>query len=165
MLAVADTRRLNYLVWIESVEILPQLYGKVIIPPEVHEELLVADAPDVVRSWAIALPDWIKVQTPDASLLDDPRWQSLHRGERAALARTTSHQPSILLIDDRAGSAIARGLGLSITGTLGVLDEAARRKLISLPSAIHRLEQTSFRYPKAIVAKLLEEDALRLRSH
>ena len=57
MLDVADTSSLNYLVWIESVEILPQLYGKVIIPPEVHEELLVADAPDVVRSWAIAFPD------------------------------------------------------------------------------------------------------------
>ena len=164
MLVVADTSPLNYLVWIESVEILPQLYGKVIIPPEVHEELLVADAPLVVRSWAIELPDWIKVQTPDASLLDDPRWQSLHRGERAALALATSHQPSILLIDERAGSAIARGLGLSITGTLGVLDEAARRKLISLPAAINRLKQTSFRYPKAIVAKLLEEDALRLQS-
>ncbi len=75
MLVVADTSPLNYLVWIESVEILQQLYGKVIIPPEVHEELLVADAPLVVRSWAIKLPDWIKVQTPDASLLDDPRWQ------------------------------------------------------------------------------------------
>ena len=164
MLVVADTSPLNYLVWIESVEILPQLFGRVIIPPEVREELLAPDAPLVVRSWAKALPDWIEVQTPDAALLDDFRWQSLDRGERAAFALATSNQPSMLLIDERAGSAIARGLGLSITGTLGVLDEAARRKLISLPSAILRLKQTSFRYPKAIVARLLEEDALRLQT-
>lgn len=35
MLVVADTSPLNYLAWINEVEILPQLYGKVIIPTEV----------------------------------------------------------------------------------------------------------------------------------
>lgn len=52
-------------------------------------------------------------------------------------------------------------MGLPVTGTLGVLDEAARRKLISLPDAINRLKVTSFRYPKAIVEQLLTEDAAR----
>lgn len=77
------------------------------------------------------------------------------------MALATTHQPSLVLIDERAGSAIARKLGFSITGTLGVLDEAARQKLIELPMAIHLLSQTSFRYPKAIVERLLEEDARR----
>jgi predicted nucleic acid-binding protein len=161
MLVVADTSPLNYLVWIEVADILPRLYGQVIIPPEVLAELLAADAPLPVRAWANALPHWIEVQTPDAALRDDPRWQSLDEGERAAIALATTHHPSLLLIDERAGSAIARGLGLSITGTLGVLDEAARQRLIALPDAIQRLKQTSFRYPKAIVQRLLEEDARR----
>ncbi len=52
-------------------------------------------------------------------------------------------------------------LGLSVTGTLGVLDEAASREFISLPDAIDLLKRTSFRYPKAIVARLLKEDAER----
>jgi predicted nucleic acid-binding protein len=85
----------------------------------------------------------------------------LDLGERAALALATVRRPSVLLMDERAGSAIARGLGLSVIGTLGVLDEAARQKLISLPGAIDRLKRTSFRYPKVIVARLLEEDARR----
>jgi predicted nucleic acid-binding protein len=161
MLVIADTSPLNYLVWIDSVVILPMLFGKVIIPSEVRDELLAPDAPLVVRFWANQLPNWIEVQTPPSDLRDDPRWQSLDLGERAALALATSLQPSVLLIDERTGSAIARGLGFSVTGTLGVLDEAARRKLISLPDAIDRLKQTSFRYPKAIVARLLEEDARR----
>ena len=161
MLVVADTSPLNYLVWIELADILPKLYGQVIIPPEVLAELLAADAPAPVRTWANALPDWIEVQTPDATLRDDPRWHSLDEGERAAIALATTYHPSLLLIDERAGSAIARGLGLSITGTLGVLDEAARQRLIALPDAIQRLKQTSFRYPKAIVQRLLEEDARR----
>jgi predicted nucleic acid-binding protein len=161
MLVVADTSPLNYLVWIESAEILPKLYGKVIIPPEVRDELLATDAPSIVRAWAADLPHWIEVHIPDVALRDDPRWRSLDLGERAALALATVCQPSVILIDERAGSAIARSLGLSVTGTLGVLDEAARRKLIALPDAMERLMRTSFRYPKAIVARLLEEDARR----
>lgn len=112
-----------------------------IIPPEVREELLAADAPSIVKAWADHLPNWIEVHTLDAL--------------------ATERQPSLLLIDERAGAAIARSLGMLVTGSLGVLNEAARRKLISLPDAIDRLKQTSFRYPKAIVARLLEEDARR----
>lgn len=32
MLVVADTSPLNYLIWIELAEILPRLYGCVVIP-------------------------------------------------------------------------------------------------------------------------------------
>lgn len=161
MLVVADTSPLNYLVLIELADILPRLYGSVIIPVEVHAELLAADAPNAVRAWANALPDWIEVRYPNASLREDPRWKNLDSGERGALALASELCPSILLIDERAGSAIARSLGLLITGTLGVLDEAARRGYIRLPEAIRLLQQTSFRYPASIVDRLLKEDALR----
>jgi predicted nucleic acid-binding protein len=162
MLVVADTSPLNYLVRIELAEILPKLYGTVIIPSEVRDELLAPDAPSTIKDWAKNPPDWLEVQAPDPTLRDDPRWRSLDLGERAALALATQRQPALLLIDERAGSAIARSLGLQTTGTLGILDNAARQRLISLPDAIERLKQTSFRYPKAIVARLLEEDAQRL---
>lgn len=55
----------------------------------------------------------------------------------------------------------SRAQGFMVTGTLGVLDEASRRQLISLPETIERLKQTSFRYPKAVVDRLLEEEARR----
>jgi predicted nucleic acid-binding protein len=158
---VADTSPLNYLVWIDSVEILPTVYESVAIPPEVHAELLVVDAPAMVRSWANSLPVWVDVLTPDPQLRDDPRWLSLHSGERAALALAAARQPSILLIDERAGARIARAQGFPAIGTLGVLDEAARRHLISLPDMIGRLKRTSFRYPESVVKRLLEEDTQR----
>jgi predicted nucleic acid-binding protein len=95
------------------------------------------------------------------SLCNDPRWRSLDQGERAAIALATASLPCLLLIDERAGRSVARSLGLSVTGTLGVLDEGARRKLISLPDVIERLKRTSFRNPKLIVNRMLEEDARR----
>ncbi len=161
MVVVADTSPLNYLVWIESVEILKWLYGNVIVPPEVRDELLAADAPSIVRSWAGDLPNWIELCAPNATLLDDPRWRFLDLGERAALALAAARQPSVLLIDERAGAKVAIAEGFPVIGTLGVLDEAARRQLISLTEVMRRLKRTSFRYPKAIVEQLLEEDARR----
>jgi predicted nucleic acid-binding protein len=149
------------LVWIGSAELLSEMYGRVIVPPEVRKELLAADVPSVVRTWAGNLPRWVEVQTAEMSLRDDPRWRSLDLGERAAIALATANLPSVLPIDERAGTAMDRSPGLSVTGTLGVLDDAARRKLISLPDGIERLKRTSFRYPREIIDRLLEEDARR----
>jgi predicted nucleic acid-binding protein len=89
MLVIADTSPLNYLVWVDAVEVLPQLYSKVIIPPEV----LATDAPAVVRSWANNLPSWIGVCMADPALRDDPRWQILDLSERAALALAAARRP------------------------------------------------------------------------
>jgi predicted nucleic acid-binding protein len=161
MLVIADTSPLNYLVWIDAVGILQQLFGEVIIPLEVRSELLAVDAPAVVRAWAGDISSWVEVCQTDPLLRDDPRWQVLDLGERAALALAAARQPAVLLIDERAGTEIARALGFPVTGTLGVLDEAARRQLISLTQAIERLKRTSFRYPKAVVDRLLEEETRR----
>src|SRR5438270_6810972 len=116
MLVIADTSPLNYLVWIGAVEILPKLYGKVVIPQEVRVELLATDAPAVVRSWAGEIPEWAEVCAADPILRDDPRWQVLHLGERAALALAAVRQPAVLLIDERAGTQIARAQGFSVIG-------------------------------------------------
>jgi len=42
MLVVADTSPLNHLVWIESVEILPKLFEKVIMPLDRYPKAVVA---------------------------------------------------------------------------------------------------------------------------
>lgn len=119
MLVVADTSPLNYLVWIESVEILPQIYDTVLIPPEVRAELLATDAPAVVRSWARNLPSWVEICACDPAMRDDPRWRILDLGERAALALAATRQRSVLLIDEREGAEIARAEGFSVTEPSG----------------------------------------------
>ena len=46
----ADTTPLNYLLLIEASEILPQIYGSVLIPPAVRDELAHPNAPTRVRT-------------------------------------------------------------------------------------------------------------------
>lgn len=64
MIVVADTSPLNYLILIEHDNILPKLYARVVIPPEVLQELSHPQAPDAVRSWVKNPPAWLEVKAP-----------------------------------------------------------------------------------------------------
>ena len=81
---VADTSPINYLLATGYIEVLPNLYGQVILPAAVHGELLDRGSSDTVRRWAIALPAWISSQSPAvASQLPS----GLHRGEEERWTR------------------------------------------------------------------------------
>ena len=161
MLVIADTSPLNYLVWIGHVELLPKLYDRALIPSAVRSELLAPEAPDAVRLWVRNLPGWAEIVDPEPELLEEPAWKDLGEGERAALALASTRQPIFLLIDEWAARTLAEHRGFLVTGTLGVLDQAARRNLISFAEAIEKLQKTSFRYPRALVERLLEEHQQR----
>ncbi len=159
-LIVADTGPLNYLVLIEAIELLPKLFEKVFVPEAVRVELLDQDAPSVVRVWAAQPPEWLDVRTV-SSAIDNPAWRALDVGEREALALARTFGAELVLMDDRAGVAVARQLGLAATGTLGVLDLGARRGMIDLADAFTRLKAISFRYRPEIMDALLAQHAKR----
>ncbi len=60
MIVVADTSPINYLVLIGHIEILPQLYVRILIPPAVWKELRDAQTPSSVRAWAAQVPAWLE---------------------------------------------------------------------------------------------------------
>src|SRR6478672_9204792 len=108
MVIVADTSPINYLILIETIDALPRLYGRVVVPPEVLDELRNASGPAVVRAWAATLPAWMQVQSAlsiDATL-------PLGDGERAAIALAQELKADRLLIDERDGREIATRLGV-----------------------------------------------------
>jgi predicted nucleic acid-binding protein len=51
MIVIADTSPINYLVLIEQIEVLPKLYGRVLIPPSFCEELQHVRTPEAMRRW------------------------------------------------------------------------------------------------------------------
>ena len=156
-LVVADTGPLNYLVWIETIDILPKLFDRVIIPQIVRDELLRPATPEPVRVWAANPPEWLEVRANPASDVSAPDFD-LDDGERAAIALAVAISPDLVLIDDRIGVAAALAAGLETIGTLGVLERAARRGLIDLRTAFDRLKQTSFRYPPDLMERLLAQN-------
>ena len=66
-----------------------------------------------------------------------------------------------MIIDDRLGRQTAEKRGIVCTGTLGLLAEAAKLDLVSLPEIFSRLHSTSFRSHPTVVANLLREEAAR----
>jgi predicted nucleic acid-binding protein len=154
---VADTGPLNYLVLIEATDLLPRLFEQILVPAAVYDELAHTDAPSAVRAFIGQKPAWLEVlPNPDHSDTNVTDL-SLDEGERAAIALATSIGADLILMDDRAGVAVAYRHGLNVTGTLGVLDLAARRGLIDLATAFAKLRGTNFRYPPEIMDALLAQ--------
>jgi predicted nucleic acid-binding protein len=128
----------------------------VFLPTAVRDELAHSEAPAAVRAWVENPPSWLEVRA--APVLDDPALLSLDDGERAAIALAVALTADLILIDDRAGVTVARAKGFAVTGTLGLLDLAARRGLLKLRDAFTRLRATNFRYPPEVMAALLAQE-------
>lgn len=155
MIVVADTTPVNYLILIGEIEILPKLYGRVVIPLAVHEELKHSRAPASVREWVAAPPNWLEILSPapitDASLAD------LDVGEREAIALAEQLSADQLIVDDSLGRREAERRGLPVIGTIGLLREASDEGLLDLRITIERLRQTSFHISEAILTRLLDD--------
>ena len=159
MIVVADASPLRYLVLIEVADILPALYGPVLTSPVVLEELSQSRTPEVVRQWAAAYPGWLQPRIPSGLLAGFPA--TLGAGERDAIALAEELHADALLIDDRAGRREAQRRLVPILGTLGLIDLAARYRLIDLPAAIARLRQTNFRADEHLFQLILDRDMAR----
>lgn len=152
MTVVSDTTPISYLMLIESEEVIPELYGEVLVPEAVYRELVHPRGPQVVRERISGSPSWMKVETPDSSG-GKPRpgeerrgdLKDLDPGERRAIVLAAREKESFLLIDERAGRAVARNRGVKVTGTIGVLGAAAQKGLIDPAQAVQDLRETSFR--------------------
>ena len=153
-LVVTDTGPPNYLILIGHIHLLQALFQEVALPNAVRAELADAGAPPEVRRWIADPPSWAKVHQ-SLGLDFEAASRGIHEGEREALALASRIGATLLLMDDRRGVDAAKRKGFRVTGTLGILDLAAQRRLVDLPAAFARLRRTTFRCPDDIMEHLL----------
>ena len=156
-LIVADSGPIHYLVLCEAIEVLPKLYGRLLVPPAVADELTHAHTPPAVSQWIHGMPPWASVRSP---LQLDPATQ-LGLGERQAIALALELGATQLLIDDRAARRIAALRGVLTTGTVGILEQAAAGGFLNLREAMQKLLSTNFRIDAEIVREVIDRDATR----
>jgi predicted nucleic acid-binding protein len=141
MIVVSDTTPLNYLILIDSVHVLPTLFGRVYAPSAVMQELSHPKTPEAVRAWASSPPEWLTVQDPmqtDPGLKLDP-------GEAAAIALAVELKADWVLLDERKGSRTAESRGFRVAGTLGIIEEAGAKGLLDYEQTRNRLvDETTF---------------------
>lgn len=161
MAVVADASPIHYLTLIGCERILADLYGVVLIPPRVVDELTCQGAPGSVRELFASEPPWLQVRAPLAQL-DDA--ENLDEGERQAIALALDHAPAVLLlIDDHAGRSSATRRRIRTLGTLGLLDLAATERLLNVRRSLELLLSTNFRVSRTLVREVLARDDQRRR--
>ena len=144
---VSDTSPLQYLIQSDAVNVLSAIFGEVVIPAAVYKEIQHSRTPADVRAWAASLPSWAIVQK--ATLLKN--LPQIDEGEREAISLALEINAPFLLIDDRRGRLEAMRLGLQVTGTIGILEIAARKDLLKFSEAIEKLRKTGARIGEDLI--------------
>ena len=161
MLVVADNTPLRYLILLGYVDILPALYGRLLIPPAVLRELQHPRTPPPVRAYLAHPPTWLEIVpttgTADAALAE------LDAGERDAILLAQECHADLLLIDEGDGYGEATRRGIRCLRTVGLLEQAGIRGLLDVPEAITRLRRTNFRIHPNVLDNVLARDAERKR--
>ncbi len=132
-LIIADASPLIALVDIEELEVLHRLYERVIVT-------------DIVRGEIHAeLPGWIEVATNYNQNQLQILSLELDKGEASTIAFAMEHPQAKILMDEKKGRTAAKRLGLTVTGTVGVLLKAKEQGLItSGKDILEKLEKHGF---------------------
>ncbi len=143
---ISDTSCFIILSKIEELNLLKSVYGQIITTS------------DIVEEFGEKLPDWVIVQ----NVADKSRQRILElqidRGESSAIALALEIQNSTLILDDFKARKIAQQLGISFTGTIGVIIKAKLNGIIpSIKPYLEKIKETNFRISAEIELQALKE--------
>ena len=112
MIVVSDTSPLTALLTVAQADLLPKLFGEVVVPEAVRNELLRTHP---------QLPAWLRVQTVKDAFQAGLFAQTVDAGEAEAIELARELRADHLLIDERKGRRLAVQEGIPVIGLLGVL--------------------------------------------
>lgn len=132
MIVISDTTPIITLSKIKRLDLLQMLFGNIMIPKAVYNELTSNiqfrdEADAIVNAKYIKVVDVHDVKSVE--LLR--RATGLDLGESEAIIYTDDYKAELLLIDEVKGRKVAKQMGLSVMGTVGILMSAYEEKLIS----------------------------------
>lgn len=124
---IVNTTPIIALADIGYLDILQKIYTEVIIPEAVYAEILSEPA----RS-QVSAAKWIKVQKVTNEKAKSLFSARLHAGEVEVIMLAQESGADLLILDDNAAKKTAKYLGLTVTGTLGVILRAKRDGIIDV---------------------------------
>jgi uncharacterized protein len=127
MIVVSDTSAISNLLQIDLLHILNLVYGKIIIPKTVYEELCEIEN----QKQIIDALKWIEVESAADFEFIKKLESDLDAGESEAIALAIQFKADFLIIDELIGRKIAESLGIKIVGLLGTLLKAKEKGFIS----------------------------------
>lgn len=150
MIVVSDTTAVTTLLKAGMEGLLQELFGKVIIPQAVWDEL---------HAFHPKLPDFVVRRAVERAGRLQAQTSLLGRGEAEAITLAKEVNADLVLTDDLKARRVAAGLNVKCTGLLGLLVRAKQRGLItSVREAIGILETRGGLY----LSEAVKAEALRL---
>jgi uncharacterized protein len=151
---ISNTSPLQYLFQTELLDLLPAIYGTIVVPGGVVDELAEGRARGVALADPMTLP-WVRVhRVADTALLRIAA--DLDRGEREVLAVAQQSTDALAILDDALARRYARLLRIPWTGPLGILLTAkATGRLARVSPVLDRLEDLRFRIDAETRASVL----------
>ena len=141
---VADSACLIGLSRVNQLAVLRELFGKAIIPPAVHYEVVVQGG---ARPGAkeVSSANWIEVVAVKDQLAVKALNLKLGLGESEAIVLAEEQAVDIIILDDWQARQTAFNLNLAVIGTLAVLSKAHEKGLIeNLATVISDLQKSGF---------------------
>ncbi len=141
---ISDTSCLVILSKINKLHILNKLFGSLMITQEVADE------------FGEYLPDWIEIRSAKYQSSQILINSSIDLGEASSIALATEFKSPLIILDDLKARNFAESLKLSYTGTIGILLNAKKKKIIpNLKEILDQIEKTDFRLSKSLIDHVL----------
>jgi predicted nucleic acid-binding protein len=143
---ISDTSCLIVLSKIGEIELLEKVYGHILTTVEIAAE------------FGEKLPDWIEVIVVKDILRQQLLEMQIDKGESSAIALALETNESTLILDDYKARKVANQLGLTFTGTIGVIIKAKLSgKIESIKPILSKIKQTDFRISSELETQALIE--------
>lgn len=154
-LVLSDASPLIVLTRVGGLAWLRALFGEIALPETVRAEILERGAwpgQDALHE-AIAA-GWLQVRRDDGGA---PELLELDEGEAACIRIALRHDgPVLILMDERAGRAVAGEYGLAVAGAAALIGQARQRGLIPSARAVFEdLLRSDFRISSAVIQSVL----------
>ena len=155
MIVVSDTTPISELAKVDYLNLLPKLFGRVIIPQGVYDELKIGQHPAarLVRELS-----WLDVIAVNNSLVVKELQQigNLDLGESEAIALAEETKADRLLIDEKAARRVAMARNLPLIGTMGILLLGKRQgELENVKDILDRMQQQGTRISEYLYKQVL----------
>jgi predicted nucleic acid-binding protein len=142
---ISDTSCFIILTNIGELHLLQKLYSKITTTIEIATE------------FGEPLPEWIEILSVKSKDTQRLLEMQIDKGESSAIALALEIPDSLLILDDIKARKVATQLGLSITGTLGIIIKAKLEGIIpSVIPILNKIKQTDFRLSDEVELQVLK---------
>ena len=143
---ISDTSCFIILSKIGELDLLKKIYGQIVTTS------------DIVEEFGETLPDWVIIENVSDKSRQRILELQIDRGESSAIALAIEIPKSNLILDDFKARKIAQQLGISFTGTIGVIIKAKLNGIIpSIKPYLEKIKETNFRISAEIELQALKE--------